>query len=379
MNAQVTRGDNVLTRINLCQSDKSQIALLRDDFWVRTFATIYARLLEAANVKGEEVAGVVVAGNTTMLHLARDVDPTSLGLAPFTPQFLSMIDETCEYVQRVTGIPRALYLPGISAYVGADIVAGVICCGMTYSNKSQMIIDIGTNGEMLLATPQGNWVCATAAGPAFEGNGLLCGTRAATGVVGRIALDAATLAPTLDVIGNLMTPPFGIAGSAYVDFLAEGRRCGLLNASGRFTREAREAHPERFDRDGKFFRLSDTNASLGITEGDVAALLQAKAAIAAGVETLLSLAGLTAADIDCVFLAGGFGLHISIENAIACGLLPRFRPEQIRAVGNTSLGGATFALLDASLGEEMNKLSATIVELNTVPTFEDCYLDHLSL
>jgi uncharacterized 2Fe-2S/4Fe-4S cluster protein (DUF4445 family) len=324
----------------------------------------------------------VVAGNTTMLHLACGVDPTPMGSVPFTPAFL----EQRRGPGNEFGLPvnwTVIFLPGISAYVGADISAGAVCCGTRYGNRPRLLVDVGTNGEMLLSGPKGLFACATAAGPAFEGCGLLCGMRAARGVVARIECEREPFETHLEIIGGWDGAPHGITGSAYVDFLAEGRQIGLLDENGRFDREFLAAHPDRFRREenGWSLLLAPAHPHLRIGEVDVALLLQAKAAIAAGIEILLALQGIPASEVGRLHLAGGFGLHLSVPHAIACGLLPGFRTDQVSAVGNTSLGGAYLAMLDRSLAAEMNDLREQVrtIELNLDPRFEDHYLDHLSL
>ena len=384
LNSQVSLGDNVLTRIHLCQEEKSNIARLQSAFWKETFQPLLSEILDKEGSSPSEIAGVVVAGNTTMLHLACGEDPTSMGAVPFTPKFLEQRlfsgDEFGAPVKQV------IFLPGVSSFVGADISAGAVCCGVRYGVRPELLVDVGTNGEMLLCGPKGLLACATAAGPAFEGCGLLCGMRAAHGVVGRIECileNEGGLSTRIEIIGGGENSPHGITGSAYVDFLAEGRRIGLLQENGRFEESFITANPGRFlrDQNGWSLLLAPAHPDLRIGEVDVALLLQAKAAIAAGIETLLRLQGLLASDIGRVHLAGGFGLHLSIPNAIACGLLPGFRAEQVHAVGNTSLGGAYLGMLDRSLVTEMNDLreQITTVELNLDPEFEDRFLDHLSL
>ncbi|MEX1118289.1 MAG: ASKHA domain-containing protein [Terrimicrobiaceae bacterium] len=378
LNAQVGRGDNVLTRIHLCQSEKKNIRRLQNDFWQLTFQPLLKEVLTASGQSLEAVAGVVVAGNTTMLHLACGEDPTPLGRVPFTPAFL----ERRDFPEGFPGIPRpVIFLPGLSAYVGADISAGAVCCGLPYASRPQLLVDVGTNGEILLQAGETMRACATAAGPAFEGCGLLCGMRAASGVISRIRLSNDPYAVTCTVLGGQGSPPHGITGSAYVDFLAEGRDVGLLTEHGRFERSFVKDHPENFrqEENGLCFLLDPQVPDLRIGEVDIALLLQAKAAIAAGIETLLALANVEAGDIETLHLAGGFGLHLSIPHATRCGLLPGFREEQISPVGNTSLGGAYLAMLDQSLAEEMDRLKAGIIELNLDPGFEDRYLDHLAL
>ncbi len=380
LNAQVARGDNVLTRIQLCQTDKANIGRLKDDFWEKTFRPLLKQLFEQSGSAAADVAGMVVAGNTTMLHLACGVDPTPMGTVPFTPAFLGQRNFSGDEF----GLPPAagvVFLPGIAAYVGADISAGAACCGVRYGDRPQLLVDVGTNGEILLCGPSGTLACATAAGPAFEGCGLLCGMRAAHGVVGKISLRTGPFGVDFESIGGNNGILHGITGSAYVDFLAEGRRAGLLTENGRFDKSFVDSHPGYFrhEQNGLSFYLAPGHSDLRIGEVDVALLLQAKAAIAAGIETLLAIQEIPASAIGRLFLAGGFGLHLSVPHAIACGLLPGFREDQISAVGNTSLGGAYLAMLDRSLAAEMADLDAETIELNLDPGFEDRFLDHLSL
>jgi uncharacterized 2Fe-2S/4Fe-4S cluster protein (DUF4445 family) len=190
-----------------------------------------------------------------------------------------------------------------------------------------------------------------------------------------------------EVIGGLpLARADGICGSAYLDFLATGRQCGLLAHTGRFNQAAWEKlPPENRVANGRerAVRLAEPGGAGGlrISETDVALLLQAKAAIGAGVQILLEQAGLSAAQVGRVFLAGGFGLHLDIPHAIAVGLLPGFRPEQVRVVGNTSLAGALLALVDGTTLAEMESLreQVRVTELNLAEGFEDCYIEHLLL
>lgn len=382
LNAQVSFGDNVLTRIHLCQVDDSNVVRLQKAFWQETFHPLLRELMKQSGAPLENVAGLVVAGNTTMLHLACGVDPTPMGRVPFTPAFLNQRNFRGDEF----GLPAhwtLFFLPGFSAYVGADICSGAVCCGVRYGERARLLVDVGTNGEILLNGPKGLVACATAAGPAFEGCGLLCGMRAAHGVVSRIECSLEPFEMRMEIIGGGTDAPHGITGSAYVDFLAEGRRAGLLEENGRFNPAFVAAHPDRFKREknGLSLLLYPAHPHLRIGEVDVALLLQAKAAIAAGIDTLLALQEIPASGIGQLYLAGGFGLHLSVPNAIACGLLPGFHADQIIAVGNTSLGGAYLAMLDRSLLGEMNDLRGltSTIELNLDPNFEDRYLDHLSL
>ncbi len=356
--------------------------------------TIQPLLLRAGERAGrslERIAGGAIAGNTTMLHLLVGEDPTPLGFAPFTPRFIKARQVQAGELKLVAGqlapeTPIQL-LPGIAGYLGADITAGIFASGMGFDPTPSLLVDIGTNGEIVLQSGGQLTACATAAGPAFEGCGLRCGARAREGAVSDLGLELDPFQLKIKVIGHVpLAQANGLCGSAYVDFLATARSCGLLGATGRFESAAWEKIPpqNRFTDGGeRALRLTDPGGagSLRVSEVDVALLLQAKAAIGAGIEILLASAGIRAADLGRVYLAGGFGMHLNVAHAIAIGLLPGFREEQVHVVGNTALAGALLAVVDRTTLEEMENLrtQVEVVELNLADGFEDRYIEHLLL
>lgn len=386
-NAQIRFGDNVLTRIDAARTPEA-IAAMQEAVVRETLAPLLLQACERADREPSRIAGGTIAGNTTMLHLLAGEDPTSLGIAPFTASFLAGKSMTAANIHLTAeglapDTPIQL-LPSIAGYIGADITAGVYATGMVFDEKPSLLVDIGTNGEIVLQNGGALTACATAAGPAFEGCGLRCGTRAREGAVSDLAITRDPFEIRLQTIGGV--PPeraSGICGSAYIDFLASARGCGLLGHAGRFDAAAWATLPETFrltDDDERALSLAGPG-SPRISEVDVAVLLQAKAAIGAGIETLLETAGIRAEEISRVYLAGGFGMHLNVENAIAIGLLPGFKPEQVRVVGNTSLAGALLALIDRTTLAEMEALreQVQVIELNLAEGFEDRYVEHLML
>lgn len=383
-NRQIELGDDVVTRIQLAGQPGNLVAL-RDAIVGRTLTPLIANVCAGADVTARRLAGATVAGNTTMLHLLTGTDPTPMGVAPFRAAFLGHRVLTAAGIGLLAPPPAMPIhlLPGISAYVGADLVAGALCTGLNHCDDTCLLVDVGTNGEILLMHRGRLLATATAAGPAFEGGRLTCGTRAAAGAIAHVRFVGDRFAPEIEVIpsaGSIV----GICGSAYVDFLAQGRRIALLNHAGRISdvswRMIPESHRQQEDRH-RGVRLHARDPATLVTESDVAHLLQAKAAIAAGILTLLHRAGLSPADVDTLYLAGGFGLHLDVAHAIASGLLPGFRPEQIEVVGNTALGGAWLALIDRTVLPEMIAVGANadVVELNLEPGFEDTFIDQLAL
>lgn len=392
-NAQMHLGDDVVTRITLCMSSPQGLRDLQSAILDQTLLPLIDEVLAAGEARSEDLGAIVIAGNTTMLHLLAGVDPTPMGVAPFTPPFIDHRVLSPGKLLPAWGrrFPAALVhlLPGAAAYIGADIVAGLVATGMAYRPETDLLVDVGTNGEIVLRHDGKLFACATAAGPAFEGARLASGMRAGVGAITDIVLHPDTGLHELRWISHDPssdhTPPAGLCGSAYIDFLAEGRRTGLLSAAGRFDRT--QGLPDSWHTDPSSTSLAyrvalgQGNRPLLIHECDVASLLSAKAAIHAGIAILLEHAHLTPADVKHVYLAGGFGTHMNAKNALAIGLLPAFTPEQIVPVGNSSLAGAFLALTDKSLLADMHRTAKAIefVELNLVPTFQDIYIDSLSL
>jgi uncharacterized 2Fe-2S/4Fe-4S cluster protein (DUF4445 family) len=384
-NAQIRFGDNVVTRISAGCTDATRREMRRA-LVVETLRPLLHEACRGAGRSPDRIAGGVIAGNTTMLHILADEDTSPLGVAPFRARFLAArrcraaelsLDEAGLHPDAPVRFP-----PGFSAYLGADVVAGVHATGMTLDAAPSLLVDMGTNGEIVLSADGRLMACATAAGPAFEGAGLSCGTRAHAGAIGALHIhDGSIIAETIG--GGPPARAIGICGSAYIDFLAEAVRQGWLAHNGRFNRAARLLPPAAWhasDEHGLSIHPAGSGGP-GISEIDIAHLLQAKAAIGAGIEALLHHAGITAAAIGRVHLAGGFGMHVNVAHAIRIGLLPGFTPQQVRVVGNSALAGALAGLLDQAAFDEMDTLRTRveILELNLQPGFEDRYIDHLCL
>lgn len=386
LNAQVRFGDNVLTRI-MHGSTETGLKELSDAVVTDTLIPLLNEALRKAGRAAGELNGITVAGNTTMLHLLSGENPASIGVAPFTPVFLETRRTSCGSLglsQRAAGVSAdvpVVLLPGLSGYVGADIAAGIVATGMAFDERPSLLLDMGTNGEIALQRNGAFFVSATAAGPAFEGSGLTSGTRAEDGAISALEWTGADW--RIERLGGAAVSR-GICGSAYLDFLAEGRRHGLLDRNGRFRDawwEALSPSARAITEQGRAVRIGPEPEAPVISEADVARLMQAKAAIGAGVETLLAAAGMSAGEIGHLYLAGGFGLHLRVANAIAIGMLPGFREDQVRVVGNSALAGAVLAAVDREALAEMEALRdrTTVIELNRDPGFEDRFIDHLAV
>ncbi|MCC5831368.1 MAG: DUF4445 domain-containing protein [Phycisphaeraceae bacterium] len=392
-NRQMHLGDDVLTRINLCAMDVKAAGRLQSALIKETLAPMLARALTEAGAIPGSLKAITCAGNTTMLHLLAGVDPTPLGIAPFKPVFLDQRQISARQLGIHEGDVPVWLLPSSAAYLGADLVGDCLISGMAYSGRTAMLVDVGTNGEVVLRHGDRLLGCATAAGPAFEGGRLTCGVRATEGAISRVVIHQQPWSLEIERIGDGRLVPIGLCGSACIDLLAQGRAAGLLDRRGRINDELTDALDAGLidktpgglamivarKRGGHGRPTADGDIIL--TEADIAHLLPAKAAIAAGILTLMRRADITASDVDRLYLAGGFGMHLNVDHAIACGLLPGFRADQVEVIGNGSLAAAYVTLLDCALLDELAAIAGRIetVELNLDPGFEECFIDQLML
>jgi len=260
-------------------------------------------------------------------------------------------------------------MPGISGYVGGDIVGDILTSGMNNSAGISMLIDIGTNGEIVLGNKDWLVTCSTSAGPAFEGGSVSCGIRAGIGAIERIEIKDGVL--HYATIGN--EKPIGICGSGLIDLVAQLFIHGLLNHEGRFTGESREYTVVPKEESG-------TGGDIVLTESDVENIILSKAALYAGAASLTKI-GIPFHELENIYIAGDFGYHLNMENAIAIGLLPDIPEKGYRFIGNGSLKGALLALTDEEKRKEADRIAAkaTYIDLSTDKGFGKEYMDALFL
>ena len=374
-NPQSRFGDNVLSRINFAIENENGAAALQTILVRDGLLPLVRQLCQSASTRQRDVTCATVSGNPTMLHTLLGEDLSGFSKYPFKPVFL---DERCVN-SRDLGFFNAFemqILPSLGPFVGADIVAGAIASGMLDGPSTLLLIDFGTNGEILLKKGQHYLATATAAGPAFEGGRLNCGAIARSGVISSLKwIDQQW---KCKLMGGQDGRALGLSGAAYVDFLADGCANGLLDNFGRFNRSFPGVYERRHGED-RDWRI-DLADSIFITESDVAELLQAKAAIGGGILTLMDHAGVSATDLERVIVAGGFGYHLDPQHAIETGLLPKVDANRVQMVGNGSLGGASL-LLNFRADEHIRGLlsACEVIELNQMEKFEDYFTDCLML
>ena len=374
MNCQRPFGADVISRIGYTMEHPDGLTQLSRAIRGQ-IAGYLADLCAAAGRPVDEVTEVTIAANTVMEHLSAGLDPAYIAAAPFTP--LSLFGD--EYDGETVGLHEGctVYLaPAEAGYVGGDITAGILACGAARVDKPVLFLDVGTNGEMALGSAKDGFVCcATAAGPAFEGAVISQGMAACDGAISAVEWDGEKL--SLTVLGG--GEATGICGSGLVDALAVMLELGAVDETGRLLPpdEAEDAALPYLTEDEEervSFQLTDTVA---ITEADVRQLQLAKAAIAAGIQTLLDDAGLDEDDVATLYLAGGFGNYIRKESAAAIGLLPPSMLERIESVGNTAGQGAAAVLLSGRARQELDALpdNCRYLELSGHKKFNDFYIE----
>lgn len=395
LNAQQPFGGDVITRISATMMDPDALGRLQAAAG-RTLSDLASQVCREAGVDPAHVYEVAVAGNATMTALALGIDPEPLGVAPFVmsaaqPPSVLASDIGLTLHPRA----RAFFFPALGAYVGGDIVAGMLATGMDRDKRTRLFIDVGTNCEIVLSDGETLLSTAAPAGPAFEGGAIRCGMRAADGAIEVIKLDGAAVgddpAVTLGVIGDV--EPKGLCGSGLVDGVAELVRVGLLDASGRLVTDeaAKEIAPALADRlalvgEERVFLLhrpspdAEPIECVYLSQRDVRELQFAKAAISTGWSLLLEELGLEHRDVQQVLLAGSFGSYLSPASAVRIGLVPQLPVLRIVAAGNVAGEGAKMALL--SVRERAGALAlleeVTYVELSDRPDFNDAFVDQLS-
>lgn len=317
---------------------------------------------------GAQIDEVVVAANPTMLHLLIGAAPTGIGSYPFTPAFV----ETKYFEGADVGIdaPRVRLLPSISAYLGSDVSAGILACEMHTSRKTQLFMDLGTNGEIVLAHNGKLYAASTAAGPALEGANMSCGIGGVAGAIDRAWCENGKLRFTT-VDG---APVRGICGSGLIDLFALLLDEGILDETGAFSEESDSPLFHHLEDDCFYI-----TPEVYLSQDDVRQFQLAKAAIAAGVEALLSHCGVSPDQVDRVFLAGGLGYYMSPAKAARTGLISNVLLSRTQIVGNTALAGARLCLLKEENQTALDALArcTETVELSFSPVFSQAYIENM--
>jgi uncharacterized 2Fe-2S/4Fe-4S cluster protein (DUF4445 family) len=387
LNAQAVHGGDVLSRISHTMSHRTGLDELQR-LAVSTFNAILEELTEKAGVPRDRIYEVTVAGNATMQHLLLGIDPEPISVTPFSPALTHGIQVRADALGlAIHPDGRAYLFPHLGAYVGGDIVAGLLATALPRGDRLRLFVDVGTNGEIALGWERRSVATAAPAGPAFEGAEISCGMRATRGAIEgvRITEDGVTV----QTIGD--APPVGLCGSGLVDAVAQLYRRGLLDASGRLRSQEEVAArmPESLTSrlvllDGiRAFVLATAQETGGepvvLTQKDIRQLQFAKGSIATGIQVLLNEMQAVPADLSEVLLAGAFGSYIHPDSARTIGLVPPVPLDRIRAVGNAAGEGAKIALLSYREREAAEAMPSRVeyLELSGREDFNDLFLKAL--
>ena len=375
-NKQASFGSDIITRIIYAQEQDGLEKL--HHAVIDGMNQMLQELIQEHHIDLNDANCVLCAGNTTMVHLLLRVDPTYIRREPYVP--------TANFVPTIraaeAGIkinPRGLLscVPGISSYVGGDVTAGILSCGLDEEKDLSLLIDIGTNGEIVLGNKEFLISASASAGPAFEGSGVTCGMRASRGAIQKVKINPTDSLVTYETIAN--AKPRGICGSGYIDTIAQMLNSGLLDKNGKI--KAIKNERIRENEFGKEFVLAfkekaDSTSDIVITEADIENIKRAKAAIYSAASVLVRHMNLDFRKIKKIFIAGGFGTYIDINNAITIGLLPDLEKTRFIFVGNSSLAGARQILLSYEAMKKANEISRKITyfELSVEAKYMDEYV-----
>jgi len=371
LNAQQPFGADVISRISAIMMDDDALEMLQRHAH-ETLQKLTDEVCAEAGVDPSEVYEVVVAGNQTMIQIALGIDPEPLSMAPFTVVARRMPEATAaDFGVTVHRRAPAVMFPALGAYVGPDIVAGILATGITLDRRVRLFIDVGTNSEIVLGSSAKTLATAAPAGPAFEAAQIRCGMRAADGAIEGVKIVEGEV--ELTVIGDVA--PVGLCGSGLVDAVAELLGAGILDHSGRFVLGS----SERLGKIGEenVFYLSD---DVFLSQRDVRELQFAKASIATGWGILCRDLGVEPEEISQVLLGGSFGSYLSAASAVKIGLVPKLPLVRIVSAGNVAGEGAKIAALSVTERAAANAILEEVeyVELSGRTDFNDLFIDQLS-
>jgi len=381
-NGQIARGEDVISRIIFAGknggSDQMRSLVLE------TINQLVETACKRVNARPDEVVRATIAGNSTMMHLLLGIPASNIRLAPFITAVNHVPSLTAEEIGLAIH-PQASVdcLPGVASYVGADISAGVYSSGLGDTEKLTLFLDVGTNGEMVLGTREWLVTCACSAGPAFEGAGVLHGMRATKGAIEEVWINNHTYEPTYRVIGSVKAR--GFCGSGLISLLAEMFLTGIVDKGGNVNLSLNTPRTREGEHGPEYVVVWGADSADGkdivITRVDIDNLLRAKASIYAGFTILADSVGIPLEAVEQVLIGGPFGKYINVEKAVQIGLLPDMPWDRFSFLGNTSVRGAYYALLDKDAREKIREIATrmTYIELSADNTFYDAFISAMFL
>jgi uncharacterized 2Fe-2S/4Fe-4S cluster protein (DUF4445 family) len=380
LNQQASYGEDVISRM-IYASKKDGLSHLTEAV-IKNINELIGAVCKRQKIPVGQINAVVAAGNTTMSHLFLGLTPAAIRLDPYVP--------TADVYPQVRAGQAGIHInpngilvtiPSVASYVGGDIVAGVMACGIADRTEIRGLIDIGTNGEIAIGNEEWLVCCSASAGPAFEGGGTRCGMRAIKGAIEKVQVLEGQV--TYETIGN--ASPRGICGSGLIDCIFELVRNGIIGADGKFDRERKDDRLSVEDEIPRYIIApgaeTESGEDLVITESDIDNLMKSKGAVFAAIKSLVDYIGLGFDQLETLYVAGGFGNYLNIPKSIAIGLLPDIPTSRVQFVGNSSLTGARLCLLSEAAHEQCLNISRSMtnIELSNYQPFMDEYIAALFL
>ena len=388
-NSQIKFGADVINRINhgrmLSGSQDLHKAIIQD------IDILIADLVQRAQVGRGDIFCVVAAGNTTMLHFLLGLEADLIRLSPFVPTATSPPPiRAAEVGIRIH--PRGILhaMPMVGSYVGGDITAGILVSGMHRTDELSLLLDVGTNGEVVLGNKDFLIACSASAGPAFEGGSVGCGMRATAGAIDSVRIFRNGLNVSATTIDD--RPPVGLCGTGLIDALSEMFLAGVVDRNGNFQVDLapKRFHDSQEDGRPEFMLIpasdSGSDRDVSISQSDVENLIRTKGAIYAAADSLVQSVGLSFAEVQKVYIAGGFGNRLDVASCITIGLLPDVPADRIEFIGNSSVAGAKAVMLSRKMLEEVSAIrnAITYQELMVDPAYMEkftsaCFLPHTDI
>jgi len=385
-NGQIRYGADVINRI-IESGRQGGRKRLQDAIVEETLNPMMIQMCRAAKVSTQQIYRLAIAGNTTMNHLLMGINAEPLRMEPYIPAFFqSNSFLASDIALKVNPGAHMILAPNIGSYVGGDITAGALMTMLWNKPEFSLFIDLGTNGELVFGNEDFMMSCACSAGPAFEGGDISCGMRATDGAIEACTIDGDTMEPTLTIIGEEGQKPVGLCGSGIIDVIAELFRCNIISPKGKFIREGRRVKRDAYGMGSYVLAFEEEAGSIKdveITEVDIDNFIRAKGAIFSAIRTMLGSLDFSVSMIERVYVAGGIGSGINMQNAIRIGMFPDIPLECYQYIGNSSLSGAYAMLLSEKAEHKVYQLAQnmTYLELSTEPGYMDefvacCFLPH---
>ena len=379
-NLQARYGEDVISRMIFACS-RGSLASLHEAV-VSNINALTRALVKEKGIDINNINCIVAAGNTTMSHFLLNLMPCSIRLEPYVPT-VTVYPQILASEIGITINPNGILevMPSVASYVGGDIVAGVLACGLADKQEITCLIDVGTNGEIAIGNNEWIVCCSASAGPAFEGGGSKWGMRATKGAIEKIELQNGLV--SYKTIGN--AKPRGICGSGLIEAIYELVKNKIIGQDGKFDLSLKDKRIIVEDEVPQYILAFDeeteTGQALTITETDILNLIKSKGAVFAALKSLIDYVGLDFTQLDTLYLAGGFGSSVNVFKAISIGLLPDINQERIQFIGNSSIMGARMALLSGYSFEKAISISRimTNIELSNYVPFMNEFIASLFL